>query len=230
MQSTGDFQYKIIFSHRRTITINIRPDLGVVVKAPYRTPVGSIRKFVTDKSDWILKSLNKFNSLVRLDNRKGYLNGDSILLFGREHKLKLIQTDKYSVILRDNDIIEAGFFKDNNPLIIRALLEDWFKFVARRKLTIQFREILAKYKDYGFLPAGFVVRTMKTRWGSCSSKGKIAISYDLIRLDEIYGEYVIVHELCHLKHHNHSANYYNLLSEVYPDWKKVRENLKNYIR
>jgi predicted metal-dependent hydrolase len=230
MQNPGDFQYKIIFSHKRTISINIRSDLGVVVKAPYRTPVGTIRKFVTEKSDWILKTLNKFNSLVRLDNQKGYSNDDSILLFGREHKLKVIQSDKYSVSIVNNDTIEAGFHKDNNPLIIRALLEDWFKFIGRRKLTIQFRETLAKYKDYGFLPAGFVVRTMKTRWGSCSSKGKIAISYDLIRLDEIYGEYVIIHELCHLKQHNHGANYYKLLSEVYPDWKKVKENLKKYIR
>jgi predicted metal-dependent hydrolase len=71
---------------------------------------------------------------------------------------------------------------------------------------------------------------MKKRWGSCSSKGKIAISYDLIRLDEIYAEYVIIHELCHLKHHNHSANYYKLLSEVYPNWKKVKGELKKFIR
>jgi len=230
MQNTGDFQYKIIFSRRRTISINIGPDHGVLVKAPYLTPAGSIRKFVTQKSDWIIKTLNKFNSLVRLDSRNGYSDGDLIILFGREYKLKLVQSDKYFVRLGNNDIIEAGYNKDKNPLVIRALLEDWFKYVARRKLTIQFRETLAKYKDYGFLPAGFVVRAMKTRWGSCSSKGKIAISYDLIRLDEIYGEYVIIHELCHLKQHNHGANYYKLLSEVYPDWKKVRENLKKYIR
>ncbi len=230
MQNAGDFQYKIIYSQRRTISINIGPDHGVVVKAPYLTSADSIRKFVTQKSDWIIKTLNKFNTLVRLDNRNGYSDGDSILLFGREHKLKLVQSDKYSVRLGNNDTIEAGYNKDNNPLIIRALLEDWFKSVARRNLTIQFRETLVKYKDHGFLPAGFIVRTMKTRWGSCSSKGRIAISYDLIRLDEIYGEYVIIHELCHLKHHNHSANYYKLLSEVYPNWKTVRGELKKYIR
>jgi predicted metal-dependent hydrolase len=230
MQKAGNFQYKIIFSRRRTISINIRPDLGIVVKAPYRTPVGSIQKLVAEKSDWIIKTLNKFNSLIRLDNRIGYSNGDSLLLFGRMHILKLVQSDKYSVRLGNNDTIEAGFKKDNNPLIIRTLLEDWFKFVARAKLTVQFRETLAKYKDYGLLPAGFVVRTMKTRWGSCSSKGKIAISYDLIRLDDIYSEYVMIHELCHLKHHNHSASYYKLLSEVYPNWKKIRGELKKYIR
>jgi predicted metal-dependent hydrolase len=225
-----DFQYKIDFSRRRTIIIIINPDRGVVIKAPYRTPSKVIDRFVNDKSDWIRKTLSKFKSLVRIDNRDGYSDGDSILLFGREHKLKLFHSYDYSVRLGDNDIIIAGFKNDNNPFVIKALLEDWFKFVARRRLTDNFSDILLRYREYGFLPTGFVVRKMKSRWGSCSSKGKIAISYDLVRLDEIYGEYVIIHELCHLKHHNHSAAYYKLLSEVYPDWKKVRGELKKYIR
>ncbi len=230
MQSTDNFQYRIIFSHRRTISIIISPDNGVVVKAPYRTPVAAIRRFVNAKSGWIIKSINGFNSLQRIDNDKGYSDGDSIMLFGKEHKLKIYQSDNYSVRICDSNTIEAGYLKDDNPLIIKAMLEGWFKYIAQNKLTIKFREILFKYKEYGFTPSAFVVRTMKKRWGSCSSKGKIAISYDLIRLDEIYSEYVIIHELCHLKHHNHSANYYKLLSEVYPDWKKVRKELKTYLR
>jgi predicted metal-dependent hydrolase len=230
MQRTDNFQYKIIFSRRRTISIIISPDNGVVVKAPYRTPVGAIRKFVNEKSDWITKTLDGFNSLERIDNSNGYSDGDLLLLFGRRHKLKLISSDNYSVRLRNDDTIEAGFNKDNNPLIIKAMLESWFKYIAQNKLTVKFREILLKYRDHGFSPSGFVVRTMKKRWGSCSSKGKIAVSYDLIRLDEKYGEYVIIHELCHLKHHNHGSGFYKLLSEVYPEWKHVRAELKKYIR
>jgi predicted metal-dependent hydrolase len=110
------------------------------------------------------------------------------------------------------------------------MLESWFKYLARNKLTIKFREVLVNYNNFRFQPADFTVRTMKTRWGTCSSKGKIALSYDLVRLDDIYSEYVIIHELCHLKHHNHGAGFYELLSEVYPQWKEVREGLKKYIR
>ena len=110
------------------------------------------------------------------------------------------------------------------------MLEGWFKHIAQDKIRLKFREILVKYSNYGFRPTDLVVRTMKKRWGSCSSKGKIAISYDLVRLDEVYTEYVVLHELCHLKHHDHSANFYKMLSEVYPGWKKVREELKKYIR
>jgi len=230
IQSAGDFNYRIIFSRRRTISIIISPDYGVVVKAPYMTPVGTIRRFVNEKSEWILKTLKGFNSLKRLDNVKGYSDGDSVLLYGKEYKLRLIKSDEYSVKTRDDNTIEARYSNDNNPLIIRAMLEGWFKFIAQGKIARKFREILEKYNNYGFRPTDFVVRTMKKRWGSCSSKGKIAISYDLIRLDEVYTEYVIIHELCHLKHHDHSANFYRLLSEVYPDWKKVREELRKYIR
>ena len=80
-----------------------------------------------------------------------------------------------------------------------------------------------------FKPTGLVIRTMKSRWGSCSRKGIITLSTELIKLPDIYIEYVIIHELCHLKHHNHGKEYYILLSELFPDWKKVRKDLREYI-
>ncbi len=212
------------------MSIIVSPDKGVVVKAPHRTPLKTIEKFVSEKSDWILKTLNRFNTLVRLDNRNGYSDGDPVLLYGSEYKLKVTPSDCYSVRLGNDHAIEAGFFKDNNPLIIKLMLEEWFKFIAKDKLTAKFREVQTKYKDYGFLPSGLTVRTMKSRWGSCSSKGKVNLSYDLVRLDDIYSEYVIIHELCHLRHHNHGTGFYELLSEVYPRWREVREGLKKYIR
>lgn len=230
MHSTFNFDYRINFSRRRTLSITLSPDKGVIVKAPYRTPVKTIERFVAEKSGWIRKTLSKFTSLVRLDNHKGYSDGDLLLLFGKEHVLKLINSNNYSVSLTDDNIIEAGFIKDNNPLIIKSLLESWFKHIARNKLTARFRDLMRQYSNYGFMPTGFTVRTMKTRWGSCSSKGKIALSYDLIRLDDFYSDYVILHELCHLRHHNHGPDFYGLLSEVYPKWKEVREGLKRYIR
>ena len=230
MQVSGDFKYRIVFSRRRTISISISPDNGVVVKAPYLTPAGTIKRFVNDKSEWIKKILAGFKSLKRIDNVKGYSDGDSILLFGRDFRLKLYQSDRYSIRIGSGDTIEAGYVKNSNPLIIRAMLEGWFKYIAQDKIRQKFREILVRYDNYRFRPGDLVVRTMKKRWGSCSTKGKIAISYDLVRLDEAYTEYVILHELCHLKHHNHGADFYRLLSEVYPDWKKVREGLKKYIR
>ncbi|MDP4224370.1 MAG: SprT family zinc-dependent metalloprotease [Bacteroidota bacterium] len=230
MRETDRFQYKVFYSRRRTMSIVVSPDKGIIVKAPLRTPSRIIEKFVVEKSGWIIKTLQGFKSLKRIDNTNGSSDGDNVLLFGKEHKLSLIPASGYFVRLGDNSTIEAGYAGDMNPAIIKAMLENWVKFIARKKLTIQFRNVLEKYKDHGFTPSGFTVRTMKKRWGSCSYKGKIGISYDLIKLDEVFADYVIIHELCHLKHHNHGAGFYRLLSEVYPDWKKARNELKLYLR
>jgi len=71
---------------------------------------------------------------------------------------------------------------------------------------------------------------MKRRWGSCSNKGVITLSTELIKFSDLYIEYVIAHELCHLKHHNHGSQYYTLLTEVFPEWKRVRKELRKYIQ
>ncbi|TFG41145.1 MAG: DUF45 domain-containing protein, partial [Bacteroidia bacterium] len=118
MHSTDDFKYRITFSRRRTISIKISPDRGVIVKAPYMTPVVTIKRFVNEKSDWIKKTLNGFNVLIRIDSENGYSDGDSLLLFGKEFKLKLYKSDKNSVRTGDNNTIEARYFNDNNPLVI----------------------------------------------------------------------------------------------------------------
>jgi hypothetical protein len=81
-----------------------------------------------------------------------------------------------------------------------------------------------------FKPTGLVIRSMKRRWGSCSNRGKITLSTELIRLADIYTEYVIIHELCHLKQHNHGPKYYELLSELFPEWKRVRKEMRAFVR
>ena len=90
--------------------------------------------------------------------------------------------------------------------------------------------MLKKYEDQRFKPEALVMRTMKRRWGSCSNKGIITLSTELIKLPDLYIEYVVIHELCHLKHHNHSARYYKLLSDLFPEWKAVRTELRKYIQ
>jgi len=205
-------------------------DKGVTVKAPYGTPLKAIDRFVTEKSAWILKALDKFSVLVRLDKPEGYSDGDTVLLFGKEHILRLTPGKDYSVKLGSDNTIEVTWSGDDDPLVIRGIMESWFSYVAKHKIAGEFMEVLSKYSSFGFNPTGVKVRKMKTRWGSCSSKGGIALSYDLIRLSRECREYVMVHELCHLRHHNHGKGFYDFLTEVYPDWKKTRAEIRKYIR
>lgn len=230
MQNSEEFKYSIAFSRRRTLSIVISPDKGIIVKAPLRTPFNTIHRFVDSKSAWIRKTIQGFNHLKRIDNSLGYSDGEKILFRGKQYLLRLNRNESSSVSLSKDDTIEVNCRNDLVPEAIRLLLDKWFWSVARGEITVKFNDIVNKLNHYNFKPSGFAVRKMKSRWGSCSSRGKIAVSYDLIRLEDSFTEYVIIHELCHLRHHNHGTDYYTLLTEIYPDWKRKRADLKKYIR
>ena len=229
LKHVPDFRYKIMYSRRRTMSIIVSPDKGILVKAPLRTPVRIIDTFINEKTEWIIKTLVSFSSLVNLSDLT-YTDGERLLYKGKEHLLRIIDSDKYYVRHADGSEIEVGTAGRKDPATVYSLLEAWFKLIARKELTERFINILSKYKSHGFMPSSFSVARMKKRWGSCSSKGRIAVSYDLIRLDPVFSEYVIIHELCHLRHHNHGSEFYRFLTELYPEWKRVREELGKYIR
>lgn len=226
---TDDIEYQVIYSGRRTLGISINPVSGVVARVPYRTPVRVVEKMIRDKSDWIKKITSYHSSLKRISS-KTCNDGDKVMFMGKEHTLRIICAPRFNVRLLPDDIIEIGTHDPGDSLLNGTLLEKWFMLMAKKIFPATMIEVLDRLKDYKFAPAGFSVKRMKSRWGSCTSKGKISISSDLIRLSSVYAEYVIIHELCHLRHHNHGAQYYQLLTEVFPGWKEVRKELKKHIR
>jgi hypothetical protein len=223
-----DIQYKIIYSHRRSISLIVSPDKGIMVRAPYRTSLRSIERFVLEKSDWIRKHLEKYSGLTRLNHGKKYIDGELHLIMGTEHRLKIREAAHPFVRIYDG-IIEAGTRETGNTLRIKALLDTFYRQRAQEYLTGRFKEITGKFENHGFLPAGLSVKVLKSRWGSCSSRGRITISSELIKLDPVFADYVIIHELCHLRHHNHGKDYYKLLEELVPDYKRIRRDLRKYL-
>jgi predicted metal-dependent hydrolase len=221
--------YKIIYSRRLSIGISVGPDSGVIVRAPYRTSLKTIENLVVSKSAWINKHLENYKSAVRIDNHKVYHDGATVLFRGKEFQIRIIESKTNTVNQSDN-IIEIGLRNISEKEKAGLLLEKWFRSIAEDIFREKFEEILVRFRNYNFSPSEFTVRALKRRWGSCSSKGKITISSELIKLDDIYLEYVILHELCHLRHHNHGREFYKLLSEVFPDWKRIRGKLRKFIR
>jgi predicted metal-dependent hydrolase len=220
--------YKIVYSRRRTIGISVGPDSGVTVRAPYRTSARTIENLVISKSGWIRKHLENYNSARRITD-KNFVDGTPVLFRGVEHQTRIIESKTYFVKLNGN-IIEIGLKNTGETRLAVLMLEKWYRQIAEGIFRKKFEEVLARYRDYNFTPSEFSVKALKRRWGSCSSKGKITISSELVKLDEIYLEYVILHELCHLRHQNHGKEFYKLLSEVFPDWKQRRSELKRFIR
>ena len=223
-----NIEFKVIYSQRRTLGISVLPDSSVVVRVPYLTSYKTISRIVEQKAVWIIKHRDNYNNKEHRKIDPVYANGEPHLFRGSESVLRIEKSVKQYFRFSDS-AIELGLGKANDREAIKRLLYKGYKHEAMIVFPEIFGKVLTKYEAQNFKPTGLIVRTMKRRWGSCSNKGIITLSTELIKLSDIYIEYVILHELCHLKHHNHGARYYKLLSELSPEWKRIRKELRNCI-
>lgn len=220
------FEYRIIRSSRRTLGIVVSPEKGVVVRAPYRATVEEIRKFVEEKSEWIERHLSMFGKMKSLSHTGK--DGEHIMFRGREYRVSVVQSDVINVTLKDG-ILEVGSPNPEKISATKAIIELWYRHNAEVILRTMFKDVLFRYSVQNFKPAQLTIRKMKGKWGSCTSKGRITLNSELIKLNDSLVEYVIIHELCHLKHPNHGEGFYSLLGELVPQWQEMRKQLKKYV-
>lgn len=223
----GDIEYRVVYSRRRTLGISVLPDSSVIVRVPLRTSDKTIDRIVREKSSWIIRHRDNYRN--RIENRPASLfaNGGIHLFRGNECVLKIEKSKKTYVAFSDHTI-GMGLERTDDAKAISKLLYKGYKDEAVKLFPEIFEAVLARYKDQDFRPSALIIRTMKRRWGSCSSKGVITLNTALIKLPDLYLEYVITHELCHLKHHNHGPQYYKLLGELCPEWKSIRKKIRDY--
>lgn len=224
-----DLEYRIVYSKRRTIGISVHPDSTVYVRVPYRTSEKTINRIVSEKYDWVIKHRDNYRNLDNSNLKNSYLDGETHLFRGKKSVLKIVRSARLYVRFLD-EIIEIGIDKDYSPEAIKKILYTGYKTEAGKHFPQLLNKVLTEHERYGFRPANLIIRTMKRRWGSCSNKGVITLSTELIKLSDQLIEYVIIHELCHLRHHNHGVKFYELLSEIFPEWKSVRKELRKYIQ
>jgi len=221
-------QYKVIFSRRRSISIILSPGKEITVRAPCRTSLKTIDKFVQDKAEWIQHNIRKYIGIESLNKGKNYTDGELHLFMGQKYLLRITDYARPFVKQYD-DIIEAGVKSKYDNQKVKSMLDKWYMQKAQEVLIRKLNDILLKFPAYDFSPSAIVVRKLKSRWGSCTYKGKITLNSELIKLDETFFEYVIIHELCHLKYHNHGKEFYRLLSVLVPDYKLLRKGLRKFV-
>jgi predicted metal-dependent hydrolase len=223
-----NIEFRVIYSGRRTLGISILPDSSVTVRVPYLTSFKTISRLVQEKARWIIKHRDSFKEKEKSYLNGLFVNGEIHLFRGNESVLKIEKSGKEYIRFYDGTI-ELGLKRTDDTRAVKSLLYKGYKNEALIVFPDILNKVLNQHEKQMFKPAGLIIRTMKRRWGSCSNKGIITLSTELIKLPELYIEYVILHELCHLKHHNHGSGYYELLSDLFPDYKTVRKDLKRYI-
>lgn len=218
-----DFQ--LMHSSRKTLGITVKPDLNVLVKAPVNTPIEKVKERLKKKASWIIKQQNYFQAFHPKTPPRKYVSGETHLYLGRQYRLKIRNSLKPEVKLKEgyiNVFVNSHSGKEQ----VKKVLNDWYK----ERAEIIFRKI---YDDVGkefskrkILSDIFIIRDMKKRWGSCTPGKKIIVNTELIKAPKGCIEYVIVHEMCHLKYPNHSKAFYSLQSSFMPNWEFWKNKLE----
>lgn len=226
---TTPIRFDLLYSKRKLLAIHVYPDCSVVVDAPLNTPLDQIQTLVLKRGGWVLRQLRQFEDYApaRLLPRR-FVSGESWSYLGRQYRLKVQQGTVERVSL-SRYWITVTVSDPANRERVEELLMSWYRRQAQKVFTERWAEVTPRVSAFGITPPEtFKLRSMKSRWGSCSSKGNISLNVKLVQVDVELIDYVILHELCHLREFNHSRAFYALLDKVIPDWREKRAKLNKY--
>lgn len=220
-----ELPYTIVYKTRKTLGIYVHPDASIEVIAPEHAPLDKIREHVHRRAAWICRQQRYFESLGIHTPKRLYVSGETHLYLGRQYMLRVKEGSANRVHYQGNVLeVECRRSKD-----VETLLWAWYRQRAAIKFPDYFLPLAERFKRYGVAPAAMEIKEMKTRWGSCDNAGVISLNIRLICAPRICIEYVILHELCHLVHRNHTKAFYELLSQEMPDWEKWKMKLERLL-
>lgn len=210
---------------KRSVAIHVEPDGRVLIDAPLDATAAAIRLAVSKRLAWISRRLTAAESRRTYEAPREYVSGETVFYLGRRYQLKVVDaTEGKRVRLRGRYLEVAT--DDRSPEIVRVLQNRWFHERAKQLLPQRLSISAAQLRWLKTVPE-VSIRQMRRQWGSCSPAGRITLNTSLIHVPSDCLEYVLLHELCHLKVHNHSRDFYQLLDSHLPGWKQIKARLDN---
>ncbi|HOJ09741.1 MAG TPA: SprT family zinc-dependent metalloprotease [Clostridiales bacterium] len=220
--------YITVKSKRKTIGITVDRNGEVKISAPLNISEKGIGEVVRKKAGWIIQKVNEARKRNSNLVSKEFIDGEKFLYLGENYSLKVVERNfnKPEAIMQD-DIIEVhilqGLSGESRKQVIKETLINWYK----QRFAKVAKERIEKYSlQLKTTPCKVVIKNQKTRWGSCSTKGNINLNWRLVMAPIGIIDYVVVHEMCHLRVMNHSKDFWNLVESVLPNYTESREWLK----
>jgi predicted metal-dependent hydrolase len=220
--------YDITYSLRRTsISIIVHRTKRVEIKAPAGTPVTFIQDLAGKKAAWIVKRLRVLDSMNAPQVERKYHDGEVFFFLGTPFSLAVLSGSHDGAVRFDD-----GYLVVNNPWPLpgpdqinytKIKILDWYRDQATMIIgdkVLEFAEVL------GIDPPPFKLRNVRRRWGSCNHKNNLNFNIRLIMAPIALVEYVVLHELCHIRHKNHAREFWDSLRVVMPDYSARRGLLK----
>lgn len=233
INSDTPLRYHLRRSERAKKTRIVVTATKIEVVAPPKVSELRIKAFVDSQQDWIRETLKRIQHRTSLVNALAppeYIDGASVPYQGNKIPLTIKPTSAKTLrlqLLSDQQFMVylPAARQENGSDLIRQALERWMKQQARQQAT----QLITKHGGkHQLTPRSLRIKTQKSRWGSCGPKNDINLNWLLMLAPPAILEYVVVHELCHIKHKNHSKDFWQLVSEHMPDYSLHRHWLKQH--
>lgn len=208
------------------VAIHVEPDGRVIVDAPTQATPSKIKTAVAARARWINKQVNEARQRMANVLPRDYVSGESLLYLGRRYRLRVSIEEVDAVAVRlKGSFIEVRIAEWNGETIKAALL-GWYRERAKAVFLSRLEPMVASLRWLGQVPP-IRLQAMKVQWGSCSPSGRLTLNPLLVRAPWECIDYVLLHELCHLKEHNHSKRFFRMLDAHMPSWRTTKVKLDN---
>ena len=225
--------YEVHRKKVKNINLRIKPNMEIYISVPMNLHRDYIENFIRSKEDWIKSVLKKVEDVKEKQKGFEYKNGEIHKFLGKEYNL-IVRTGNFNGVSLKNDAksnvmiltVNENIFENINEK--KKIMEKWY-FENAKKLFLQFMEKWLEILDENVEKVA--IKPMKTRWGSCNYvKRYINLNTELIKRTPFEIEYVILHELTHLKYPNHGRGFYNYIERYMPNYKFAEKmlNAKHY--
>lgn len=213
----------------KNVRLHVYPSGDVKISAPVGVSYEWINEYVNSKKEWINKKLSEFKHTNGIEAVNIISNGTTIKLLGKDY-YSVIKESKEKITKIDENTIKIETPEITNQLAISSQLELWLKSQLRLRIDSYLDKLYPIIKKYGIKRPDFSIRKMRTLWGSCNAqKTHLTFNHYLYQAQPRLIEYVVLHELIHFIHRNHSRNFYAILALYMPDWKERKQYLDHEV-
>ena len=187
----------------------------VVIRAPFYTVRTDIESFYQQNRAWVARKLAERRAIQEMCKPKSFVSGEEFLFLGKSYPLQLVETNGKIPVL---SFCSAGFtLPKEHAVKARELFIKWYKTRAWEKIT---EKVLYFSEKLDLIPQGIRLMTARTQWGSCSPDNRLSFNWKLIMAGDAFIDYVVAHELLHIKEKNHSSRFWGALGSFMPDYKE----------
>jgi len=206
------------------LSIHVEPNGEVLVDAPLGVTQASVLAGVKKRVRWISQHVAEAKARRVHLLPRDYVSGESLMYLGRRYRLRVVHDSASPAQAR----MRGGFIEVTTPQAgpapVRDVLDAWYRERAREVLHARLAEVASGLRWIRMLPP-MRMQFMRSQWGSCSPAGRITMNPWLVKAPRQCIDYVLLHELCHLAHHNHSPRFYRALDRQMPGWRVIKQRL-----